>query len=236
MKKTCGIYKITSPSERVYIGQSRNIEHRFRRYKRLHKSNNTQVKLTRSFTKYGVDNHTLEIIEECEFNQLNIRERFWQDYYNVLKGGLNCILTETDVLPRVISEESKLKRSGKNHWTYGRTFTEESKKKMSESAKGREFSKETRKKLSEVREGDKNHFYGKKHSKKSKLKQRKRALQRKTQPASKEVNQYTLDGEYIKTWKSVTEASKKIGVAISGISYCISDKQKTSGKFKWKFK
>jgi len=235
MKKTCGIYKITSPSGRVYIGQSRNIEHRFRRYKRLHKSNSTQVRLTRSFKKYGVDNHTLEIIEECEFNQLNIRERFWQDHYDVLKGGLNCILTKTNVLPRIMSEETRLKRSGKNHWNYGKTVTEETKEKMSKSAIGRKLSKETRKKLSEVRKGEKNHFYGKKHSIKSKLKQKEKALKRKIQPAAKKVEQYSLDGTYIKTWNSVTEAGEEVGIANSGISACISGRQKTSGKFKWKY-
>jgi len=35
MNKVCGIYKITSPTNKVYIGQSTNILFRFRAYKRL---------------------------------------------------------------------------------------------------------------------------------------------------------------------------------------------------------
>ena len=59
-----GIYKITSPSGKVYIGQSRNIENRFLQYKNKHCR--FQFRLYNSFNKYGVENHVFEIIEECE--------------------------------------------------------------------------------------------------------------------------------------------------------------------------
>lgn len=159
-----GIYKITSPKGRVYIGQSREIENRFSSYKREKEANKTQVRLIRSFNKYGVGNHTFEIIEECEIDQLNIRERFWQDHYDVLNGGLNCILTETDILSRVYSNETKERRSGENHWAWGKTMSEDSRKKMSESAKLRKASVKTKEKLSEIRKGEGNSFYSKRHT------------------------------------------------------------------------
>ena len=56
-----GIYKITSPSGKVYIGQSRNIKNRKWRYKRL--DCKSQVKLYSSFKKYGFDKHKFEIIQ-----------------------------------------------------------------------------------------------------------------------------------------------------------------------------
>lgn len=34
MYNVCGIYKITSPNKKVYIGQSKNVHQRFIRYKR----------------------------------------------------------------------------------------------------------------------------------------------------------------------------------------------------------
>ena len=80
--KTSGIYKITSPSNRIYIGQSSNVKERFKAYKQLQKSK-FLTKLYRSFLKYGIENHKFEIIEECLPELLNERERFWQDYYNV---------------------------------------------------------------------------------------------------------------------------------------------------------
>ena len=60
-----------------------------------------------SLNKYGLDLHKIELIEICEFNNLNIRERYWQDHYDVLsKNGLNCVLTGSDDKVRVWSEET----------------------------------------------------------------------------------------------------------------------------------
>jgi group I intron endonuclease len=101
-----GIYKITNPSNRVYIGQSTNIKVRFMTYKSL-KSTKYQRVLYRSFLKYGIDNHKFEIIEECDIKNLNKRERYWQDHYNVLNGGLNCQLVEDDDNVKILSNETK---------------------------------------------------------------------------------------------------------------------------------
>lgn len=101
-----GIYKITSPSNKIYIGQSINIKKRFKKYKRL--DCKSQPRLYKSFLKYGFINHLFEIIEECKFEELNIRERYWQDYYDVInEKGLNCVLTETDLLPKLTSTITK---------------------------------------------------------------------------------------------------------------------------------
>ena len=50
-----GIYKITSPSDRIYIGQSIDINKRFRKYYNL--KCKQQPKLYNSLCKYGVDAH-----------------------------------------------------------------------------------------------------------------------------------------------------------------------------------
>lgn len=127
-KKVCGIYKITSPTGKIYIGQSRNLSSRRNSY-RNGRGYKYQPRVKHSVEKYGWDEHTFEIIEKCEFEEMNIRERYWQDYYEVLgKNGLNCVLTETDVLPRVISEERREKlskqMSGKNNPMYGKDWRE----------------------------------------------------------------------------------------------------------------
>lgn len=103
-----GIYKITSPSKRIYIGQSINIEKRFKHYKRL--SCKKQVILYSSFLKYGVDKHKFEILCECEISELNDKERYYQDLYSVItKNGLNCILTKSSDRSGNISELTKIK-------------------------------------------------------------------------------------------------------------------------------
>ena len=65
-----GIYKIESPSGKIYVGQSINIEYRFKSYLKMFRCKN-QIKLFNSFQKYGPENHIFEIIELCEFNELN---------------------------------------------------------------------------------------------------------------------------------------------------------------------
>lgn len=60
--KIFGIYKITSPSNKIYIGQSRDIINRKYRYKSGNVSR--QRMLYASLKKYGWENHKFEIIHE----------------------------------------------------------------------------------------------------------------------------------------------------------------------------
>lgn len=83
-----GIYKITSPSKRIYIGQSVSIIDRWKTYKNY--DCKSQIKLFKSFKKYTVEEHIFEIIEQCPNNKLTERELFWQKFYNSVKEGLNC--------------------------------------------------------------------------------------------------------------------------------------------------
>lgn len=53
--------------------------------------------------------------------------------------------------------------------------------------------------------------------------------------ASKKILQYSLDGIFIKEWKSVSEASNYLGITVSSISCCLRNKTKTSGGFQWKY-
>lgn len=48
------------------------------------------------------------------------------------------------------------------------------------------------------------------------------------------VNQYTLKGEYIKTWNSITDAAKNNGICKCNISACLKGRYKTSGGYIWK--
>ena len=167
-----GIYKITSPTGRIYIGQSINIPHRWREYKNLECK--SQTKLYRSFLKYGWVNHTFEIITECEISELNNLERYYQDLYNVLKAGLNCFLTKATDKSGKMCETVKKKigdanRGEKNH-NYGKKASAETKAKLSAVRKGikrsaesiektrlanigRKASEETRRKQSEKKLG-----------------------------------------------------------------------------------
>jgi group I intron endonuclease len=107
--KICGIYKITSPSGKVYIGESVDINKRFKNYNNLRCK--SQTILYRSFLKYTPENHIFEIIEECLEESLKCRERYWQDFYDVINPakGLNCKLTSCGDKKLVHSEETRKK-------------------------------------------------------------------------------------------------------------------------------
>jgi group I intron endonuclease len=82
-----GIYKITNPKGKVYIGQSTNIEDRWIKGHRY--SVGSGKKLKNSFSKYGWDKHTLEVLEECSVDSLSNKETYWIEYYDSYKKGLN---------------------------------------------------------------------------------------------------------------------------------------------------
>ena len=137
-KKTIGIYKITSPTNNVYIGQSVHIEHRISSYKRL--KCKSQVLLYRSLLKHGVENHVFEIIEECLVEELNNKERYYQDLFDCIGNkGLNCKLTKSNDKSGYYSKETREKIASSNT---GKIHSEETRKKLSLALKGRAIPKE----------------------------------------------------------------------------------------------
>lgn len=75
-----GIYKIISPSNKIYIGQAIDIKKRWNQYKNLeHFSMGT--KIYNSLSKYSYDQHKFEILQECKLEELNKLETHWKQYY-----------------------------------------------------------------------------------------------------------------------------------------------------------
>lgn len=83
-----GIYKITNPKGKVYIGQSIDIPRRFREYNKLQCCKDSK-KLYYSLTKYSPSSHTFEVLEECKIEDLENREVFWIKKFNSVNKGLN---------------------------------------------------------------------------------------------------------------------------------------------------
>lgn len=141
------IYKITSPSGKIYIGQTVNFIRRKASYKNL--KCKSQKKLYSSFIKYGFDNHLLEVLEECDIDKLNEKERYYQEKYNVTgKNGLNLLLTKTNDKSGLFSEESRFRMSISQT---GKKLSESTRAKMS----SRIVSEETRQKMRNSMKGKK---------------------------------------------------------------------------------
>jgi group I intron endonuclease len=83
-----GIYRITSPSGKSYIGQSVNVEKRLSKYRNY--GTTAQPAIHRSLLKYGFENHTVEVLQECSQSELNDYEEYYIDYYNTVSpNGYN---------------------------------------------------------------------------------------------------------------------------------------------------
>jgi group I intron endonuclease len=125
-----GIYKITSPTNKIYIGQSVDIDDRFRKYKNL--NCNRQTIIYNSLKKYGWEQHIFEIIEECPADKLLERETYWKEYYKVLEVPSLCC--RIDGKGGYMNEETKIKIGLKHK---GKIMSDEAKAKISEALKGR---------------------------------------------------------------------------------------------------
>ena len=128
-----GIYKITNPNGKIYIGQSRDLEKRKLQYSKYLKRYCRQLKLVNSINKYGWESHNFEVIEYCDFDFLNIRERYWQEYYDSIENGLNCLYTKTLEKPALFGLETR-DRMRKSQT--GKRLSDSHKLKISESKKG----------------------------------------------------------------------------------------------------
>jgi len=227
-----GIYKITSPSKKIYVGQSKDIAFRWGDYRALRCKQ--QPRLFRSFNRYGVTNHIFEVLEECNVEDLNRRERYWQDRYKVLgRNGLNCVLQCTSDSKKEVSVETKAKiRHSAQTFSKsekGRALIEERRRRLKGTLRSEEAKQKTSDTLRGMRKGIK---HTEEHRKKlSEAKMGKRgALANKSRP----ITQFNSDGEFIKNWDSIQLAKESIGAG--DIQSCLRGRQKTAGGFIWKYK
>ena len=217
MKKK-GIYCITSPSNKVYIGASTNIEKRFKHYKGCHCI--SQNKLYNSLKKYGWENHKKDILEECKVSQLLERETYWKQYHLDLVDGdwekvLFYYLKDGNIEWRKNKTQRQLMseniKKAKAISKYNPTLDKERNRKISESMKGKKRPLWVRKKM----RGDRPCNY-------------------------KPILQYTKDDIFIAEYESCKAAAEAMGKKSSGsIVEAAKDKYKrgnTAYGFKWKYK
>ena len=85
-----GIYKITNTkNEKSYIGQSTNIEERWKQHKQaIQTSDKSWYPLARQESD-GIDDFTFSVLQECKKEELDELEDYWIDYYKSYLNGYN---------------------------------------------------------------------------------------------------------------------------------------------------
>ena len=207
------IYKITNKENgMIYIGQTiQTLEDRWRQHR---KKSSTCLYLKRAFEKYGIDNFIFEMICCCHDTDLDKLEIYYMaefnsivpNGYNLREGGNSG--RHNEETKKKISETLKEKNrmiGAKPHPQLGKPITEETKKKISDALKGRTYI---------IRNHNHNHC---------------------REASKKKVDQYDLDNNFIKSYDSITDASKSTRACLSKIGSVCSGKGKTAGGFIWKY-
>jgi group I intron endonuclease len=242
-----GIYKIINPKGRVYIGQSIRIATRKEDYSKLRDCKG-QPRLYASLVKYGFSEHIFEVVEECAIEDLNTRERHWQDFYEVLsEKGLNCRLTGTGDKSGCYSQEVRDKIA-----TSLKAFnqTEEGLRKIATQTVNRKAFNQTEEGIADInrRALDLAAFNNTPAGMASRNKRRdtltafyqteqgKKLRNSIAESNKKPTYQYSKDGTFIGEWDSGTEAWQTLGIQRGDISACCKGKIKSAGGFVWKYK
>ena len=142
------IYKMTSPSGKIYIGQTQCLYKRFQDYRKP-KANEYLMK---AILKYGLENMKVEILErDIPLDKLDDREQYYLDTLEPFKdNGYNIckVASTTRGRKRPIEEmqgsiDYMTGRFGELNHFYGKTHSEESKQKQREVKLGKKQNKNT---------------------------------------------------------------------------------------------
>lgn len=173
-----GLYRITSPTGKVYIGQATNLQQRLKAYFTLAGFLSSQPKIYASLQKYGIENHTIEVVELCEISLLNERERYYKELVVGELGWKLALFCRVDD-----------RSTGPMH--------PDTILKMREAKTGSKLSEETKQKIASAHKG----------TKKSYISERNKAMfTNRPAPNRRAIIQLSKGGEIVNEYGSIHEA------------------------------
>ena len=206
----CGIYKITNLiNGKIYIGQSVDIQYRFRNHKSESfnpKSNAYDTAIHRAIRKYGVENFSFDVVEECDQEELRDREIYWINYYNSFGEGYNLTTGGEGVQTVNIKQVQKL-------WDNGLS--------IEEIATIMNCQKHTAIRILES--------YETYNSEESYRRGRKNASKKNSKP----VIQYDVNGVFVRKYSSATHAEQQTGIKAKNITRAALGYQLSAGGYQW---
>lgn len=225
MMPICGIYKYENKiNGHIYIGQSIDIQKRFREHKNAaFNSNNRDYNLPihAAIRKYGLDNFNFDIIDICEQSQLDKQECFWIDYYqSYMNGNYNISLGG--------SNRSHIGRPVQAFDMKGNLIKEYCNAATAAREVGISYSV-IQQVLHEKRRscGGFQWKYSDDPRTITSYKNR--------QGGKIPIEQYTIDGTFLKEWESAASAGRELNLDPSGIAKCLKGKTFSCGGYYWKY-
>ena len=180
------IYKATSATTgKVYIGQTtQTLQERISQHNSHAFGHQYNYHFHNAIRKYGAEDFTYEIIEDGikSVETLNEREKYWISYYNSYYDGYNSTMGGDGTVRRDDELIVKLFKDGY-----------------------------TTQEICEITGYNRQTIYRSYVVNGLTEENNTRKNEQVRERCSRAVEQYSLDGEYIKTWRSATECGKELG-------------------------
>jgi len=258
-----GIYKITNPNGKVYIGQAINIDKRIQKYKWI-SAIQKQPKIKRSIDKHGWENHTVDILEECSVEQLDNREAFHKQQFIDMFGWKNALFCKIHdcvkdrCLPQEIKDRIGKSNTGKKRTTEQKAYLTQIRTRGKHCKPAYQYDLEGNFIKEWKYREDAEVFYNG-HNTSSNITQCIKGKQKAAYgfqwtsvysenilpytPHLNYITQYTLDGKEIKQWNNISEAEKHYNpnsfklrkYGSNNIRACLNGGQKTAYGFIWRY-
>jgi group I intron endonuclease len=211
------IYKITSPSGRVYVGKTKRLKIRIWEYRWRSKKRKSIIH--DSIKGYGWEAHKLEVIEEIADELLNEREVFWikelNTFYLDNEKGMNMTRGGDGNVPSWKHNTERRKKqaqrfSGEGNPFYGKTHTEEYRKRKS----------------IEVSE----------YNKRNGVKVPEWAAEKGREAIRKKILCYDLQGNFLKEYNSLSSASAELSISHQSITDSLTKRKSQAKGFVFRYK
>jgi group I intron endonuclease len=237
MTKIGYIYKITSPTGKIYIGKTTRLNDRITKYRNCNGISEQKI-IYNSIKKHGWENHIFEVVTEAPIDQLSYLESFYIETFNSFQysnpNGMNLTKGGEGTPGRKDSIETKNKRAnsirGRHHSEQTKQLMSELKKGKPSNNKGIPCSDEKKKKISVANTGKHKpaSFYIKKH---------KTLLEKLIRNHESILQIDPITNNLIKEWIEIpTYISTEMKIDCTSLRHALSKKYKTAGGFIWKYK
>ena len=226
-----GIYKITNPKGKIYIGQTWDLTNRENTYSRYNCKG--QRKLYNSFKKYGWEQHIFEILKVCSDDTIQTELDDLEIYYLQEAKKLGEVLNI-----REAGSRGKLSEESKNLIKFHPTRNINISKSLKFLSKPKDFGKN----ISNTKASNPIKYSDSTCDKiKNKLTNRNinwydKIVKSKGYEGNtkKPIIQFDLNGIFVKEFESIEQTIRETD--IKGIENVLKNRVKTAGGYKWKYK
>ena len=220
-------------NNKIYIGKTeKNIDERLINHFNKAKSGKSKMLISKAILKYGFENFKIEVIEKClDISSLNQREIYWIKEFNSINKliGYNCTLGGTG--GDTYTNNPNYDLICEKHKIIMLNESSEMKEKRTKKLKGLIRKKSTCKAISKARKGM---MFTETHKNNISIKT-KEAMRSLNIYNIKPVDCYDLDNNYVKTFKSLAEASRELNIGKMSIFKNCNGKRNKAGNFIFKY-